>query len=181
MSNGVNQQFSLESLAQGIPAIPSETVDFYKQNCMICLDNQGHRSGVSLSVSYNGFNRDFDVCWTGVVEGQLLRAYADLVRATEYGAITLALLLVREITGYTAVEQAVRGTSVDYYLASKDEDESLFLNHAARLEVTGILQEGGPNTIEARLKGKVERLKPGIPAFIAIVEFSNPKSALVKV
>jgi hypothetical protein len=173
---------NLDTLSTNIPVITNEGAGFYKENCMICLDNQGHISGVGLSVDYRGNNDRFDIVWTGHVTDPLKNAYRDLIRATDYGACAIALLLLRELTDYKAIEQAVIGTTVDYFLISDYGDDTLIFNHSARLEVSGILKESPMNTVRARISAKQRRLKPSttLPALIIIVEFSNPKSAVVE-
>jgi hypothetical protein len=172
----------LESLEDGIPVIPKQAAGFYKQNCMVCLDNQKHKSGVRLKVKhYDDSDVVFQVLWDNEVTDELRRSYADLVKATENAACAIALLIVREITDFTAIEQASRGTTIDYYLSYKEEIDDLIFNHAARLEATGILQEDESNTIDSRIKDKQRRLKPGLPTFIIVVEFSYPMSKVAKV
>jgi hypothetical protein len=171
----------LESLERGIPVIPKQAAAFYKQNCMVCLDNQNHKSGVRLKVKYyDDSDVVFQVFWDGPMTNQLRQAYADLVRATENAACAMALLLVREITDFTAIQQAVRGTTIDYYLGYKEEIDDLIFNRVARLEVSGILREDDSNTIDNRIKAKLGRLKSGLPAFIFVVEFSCPMCKVAK-
>ncbi len=175
------QKLTLESLGERIPVIPEEAVGFYKQNCMVCFHQNGHESGVSLTVNYNSFNLVFEICWTGEVTGQLLRAYRETTRSTDYAACAIALILVREVTEFTAIEQSCIGTTIDYYLIPQRQESNLIFNHAARLEVSGILTENEDNTVEERIKQKIRRLKPvgDLPDLIAVVEFSKPWSKMV--
>jgi hypothetical protein len=147
---------------------------------MVCFDNQKHKSGVKLRVQcHNGLGVLFRVFWDGSITDELRRAYADLVSATENAACAMALLIVRETTDFTAVEQACRGTTIDYYLSHKDRTDELIFNYTARLEASGILCEDEPNTVDKRIREKLKRLKPGLPALIVVVEFSSPMSKVV--
>jgi hypothetical protein len=182
MNDTLVKPLYLKSLGGGIPVIPKEAAGFYEQNCIVCLDNQGHKSGVRLDVQhYDDSNVAFQVFWDNEVTDELRRAYADLVKATENAACAIALLIVHEITDFIAIEQASRGTTIDYYLSHKDKMDDLIFNYAARLEASGILREDESNTIDGRLNEKLKRLKPGLLTFIIIVEFSYPKSKVVKV
>lgn len=84
----------------------------------------------------------------------------------------------------TIVQQAQKGTTVDYYLASKQGDDFLIFNNTARLEVSGILSETESNSVEDRIGDKRRRLKPdptsGLPTLISVVEFSQPWSKVVE-
>lgn len=61
MSSKTVRKLSVESLAVGIPVIPLEAVGFYKQNCMVCFDSQGHRSGVELEVHHEDSVEKFEI------------------------------------------------------------------------------------------------------------------------
>ena len=173
----------IESLAEGIPAITQASVGFYKESCMVCFHNQSHKTGVKLRVSHNNSNQAFKIQWSGDVTDKLLKSYADLGRATEFAACAIALLLIRDTTEFTAIEQSVRGTTIDFYLGSKSEDDTLIFNQtAARLEVSGILRETETNSVNGRVNDKLRRLKleGDLPDFIVVVEFSQPWSKMVQ-
>jgi len=182
ISMGTTQKLTLESLSEGIPVIPGEAVAFYKQNCMVCFYQNGHKSGVSLTANYNNFDLVFQICWTGDITEHLLRAYREKKRCTDFAACAIALILVRELTEFTAVEQSCIGTTIDYYLSPQKQQSDLIFNHVARLEVSGILSENEDNTVEDRINKKIRRLKPegDLPNLIVVVEFSKPWSKMVR-
>lgn len=177
------RKVTLESLSDRIPVIPGEAVGFYKQNCMVCFHLQSHKSGVILQAIYKGKATLFEVEWTGDVTDQILGAYRELTRATDFAACALALILVRELTEFTAIEQSCLGTTIDYHLALQREENDLIFNRCARLEVSGILSENEGNTVDDRIRQKAKRLKPegNLPDLIAVVEFSKPWSKMVEV
>lgn len=181
INKGTVQKLMLESLSESIPVIPEEAAGFYKQNCMVCFHQNGHKSGVNLTVSYNSITVVFEICWTGDITEQILRSYRDTISSTNFAACAIALILVRELTEYTAIEQACIGTTIDYYLIPQSQESDLIFNHAARLEVSGILIENEDNTVEGRIKQKIRRLKTEreLPDLIAVVEFSKPWSKVV--
>jgi hypothetical protein len=173
---------NLEALGDGVPVMPTDAVGFYKQNCMVCFHNQGHQSGVMLKVVHESNNAFFRIFWTEEVDEQLLRSYADLRRATDNAACAIALLLIRELTSLTGIAQACIGSTVDYYLTEKGADNNLIFNNAARLEVSGILREAEGNTVDCRIKRKIQRLRPqgDLKTYIVIVEFGQPWSKMVR-
>jgi hypothetical protein len=91
---------------------------------MICFDKHNHHSGVLLKVQYRHETTTFSVGWEGTVTEELRRAYRDQNRATDFAACAIALLLVPELTPFTAIEQSSVGTTVDYYLVPKDQDDT---------------------------------------------------------
>lgn len=176
-------QLPLESLGNGIPVVTREMIGFYIQNCMVCFETAGHTSGVTLFVNSNDKSHEFEVVWKAKITEAIRRAYADLIQATFHAGSAIALLLTRELSEYTGYEQAVLGTTIDYWLVKKDapEEDHLIFNHAGRLEASGILQERGTNTVDGRIADKLERLDrtTDIPAIIVVVEFGTPKSRMV--
>ena len=119
MDPRVNDTIQLESLSSGIYVITPEAVGFYKENCMVCFNHNGHSSGLTLRVEGINEKRVFKISWNGDVTDAIIRAYGDLKRATDNAACAIALLLVRELTNFTAIEQAYIGTTIDYYLAQR--------------------------------------------------------------
>jgi len=182
---GIVRKLTLESLNDNIPIITNEAAGFFKENCMVCFHNQGYTSGVELKTVYKESNTTFAVCWSGNVTKQMLRNYSDLSQAAEHAACAIAFLLIRELTDYVTIEQAAKGKGIDYFLVPKNQnmEDDLIFNHTAGLEVSGILKESPDNTVDARINGKIKRLKrlkPGLPVVIVVVEFSKPWSKMVE-
>ena len=178
----VMNEINLDNLHLYAPVISSEAVGFYKENCMVCFHYGGHQSGLSLAVAQDGSNHELFVLWSGNVTEQMLRSYGDMQKTTEHAACAIALSLVYHLTEFTAIEQSAKGTTIDYFLGLKeDDDDTLIFNHKARLEVSGILKEDKSNTVEKRIREKLKRLAPDdLPALIVVVEFSKPRSKMVR-
>ncbi len=113
---------------------------------------------------------------------RLLRARADLVRATEDGACAVAMLAVTGNTEFEVVSQSQRGTGADYWLGPKS-CQPFEAGRSARLEVSGILK-GSETDLEKRVREKKERFKrrPGgnIRTMICVVEFGTPRAKLIE-
>ena len=107
------------------------------------------------------------------------RAYEDLERATELGAYGVAILLVKDQTGLTAIRQSRKGTGFDYWLGPDGADDQLVFQNAARLEVSGILS-GTDSQFLTRVKQKLKQTEAsdnsGLPAYACVVEFSRPQA-----
>lgn len=100
--------------------------------------------------------------------------------ATRDGAYGVAIMVARDLTGLSVLQQAWKGGGFDYWLGEKPED--LFQN-ASRLEVSGILN-GDDAIIKGRIRRKVKQTEQsdhtGLPAYACVVEFSRPETHLVK-
>lgn len=169
---------TLEELSGGFPHIPSECGAALVQSAVLCLEGQGHRNGVLLTVG-GSFNTVFRILWTMDVTEAMRRYWNDPDEAAEQGAYALSLLMLRELAGLTVLERSRKGTGFDWWLASED---NLF-QAAARLEVSGIMR-GSVKRINGRLKERMaqtERSDPsGLTAFIAVVEFGRPMAKVVQ-
>jgi hypothetical protein len=178
------RRLKIEDLYKATPVIPAGAVGFYKENCMVCFNSQEHKSGVKLEVSHLGQSHVFEVIWDGEVTHQLLRAYQDDNKITDFAACTIALMLVTELSDYVAIQQSSVGTTIDYYLVSKEDsqDDTLIFNHSAYLEISGIRHENPSNTVEGRIREKKQRLKKpeNKPTLISVVEFGRPYTRTVE-
>ena len=86
------------------------------------------------------------------------------------------ILLARELTGWSVVRRARRGTGFDYYLGSDSA-----LDFQARLEVSGILQETEAQIEARRQQKRVQTMQSDstlghLTAYAIIVEFSRPEA-----
>jgi hypothetical protein len=165
-------------LADRCPALTEARGRSLAEAAAVCLEDQSHRGTAILFVA-GDYETTFEILWPEVTE-QMRRCYNDLEVATESGAYGIAILLVRELVGYTAVEQSRKGTGFDFWLGS-DEDE--FFQHKARLEVSGI-RSGELNSVQIRVNQKIRQTKRSdaleIPAYIVVIEFSRPLAHLVQ-
>ncbi len=167
----------LASLLEGIPAVTPALGGTLAEAAAVCFSNQGHGEVLLLQVRWEAEPHTI-MLHRLLVSEPMLRAYRDLQEATELGACGVAILVVREVTGQTAVERSVKGTGFDYWLGAVNPSDSELepLEHKARLEVSGILQ-GTQETVEARVREKIlqtRRSAGDYPAYVVVVEFGTP-------
>jgi hypothetical protein len=117
--------------------------------------------------------------WTECDENTRL-TWNDPDEATEQGAAACALVLIKGLAHYEVVERSRKGTGFDYWLG--DEDEYPF-QKKARLEVSGIA-EGSEAQLQQRVNQKVRQTRRSdstlLPAFVAVLEFRNPKAVITR-
>ena len=168
------EKLDLNRLGHGLPGLTATMGSVLAQAAAVCLEDQDHALGVSLSVS-GDFKESFAVHWPKV-SSQTRRCYNDLQEATEWGASGVAILLILECTEYTVIERSRKGTGFDYWLGR--EDDELPFQYKARLEVSGI-RNGNNSTIDRRVRQKLKQTTPTdgpLPAFVVVVEFGQPLS-----
>ena len=148
--------------------------------CMVCLHRNNHSDDTLLDLT--GDTADtITLKWENYFDEQIDRAWKDQQDATEYGAVCISAMLVKECTDYTIIERSWKGTGFDYWLGFENE---IPFQKSARLEVSGIFQETAENTAEKRFQIKKKQTNQSdssrLPAYISIIEFSNPKAIFAK-
>jgi hypothetical protein len=168
----------LEDLSAAFPHIPPECGAVLVQSAVLCLEGQGHRSGVRLEVQ-GAFATAFRLQWSLDVTEAMRRYWHDPDEAAEQGAYAVALVVLRSLAHLTVLERSRKGTGFDWWLASEDD----LFQAAARLEVSGIMR-GSPRRVNGRLKERMaqtERSDPsGLTACDAVVEFGKPMAKVVR-
>lgn len=170
----------LARLSQGLPGVTISIGQMLAEACAYCFDCHQHGSGVELRVEGTSACT-VTVCWDQEITEQIRNAWDDQQDATEFGACGLAFLLILELTKYTVIRRARKGTGFDYWLGTKNDTELPFQD-TARLEISGIFK-GDSSTIRARVNKKKQQTNPTdgcLPAYIVVVEFGQPVSHMVQ-
>jgi hypothetical protein len=164
-------RIDLTTLQQGFPALTPAAGLQLAEAAAVCLEERGHANEVVLSLC-GKWTQQYQVVRPDVTS-QMRRCYNDPEEATEWGACGLALLLMRDLSGFSVVERSRRGTGFDYWLG--DLDESAF-QQKVKLEVSGI-RRGNMQAIAARIGQKrrqTERATGTEATYLAVVEFGQP-------
>ena len=172
------ERLDLAKLGDGLPAITPAYGQSLAEAGAVCLESQGHEVGVDIAVE-GDFTARFNIHW-GAVTDQMRRCWKDAEYATEQAAYGIAFLIVQQLTDYTVIERSIRGTGFDYWLGIAADE--LPFERRVRLEVSGVLQ-GTTGRVNARVKEKVvqaNRYASKLPAYVVVVEFSQPQARMVQ-
>lgn len=178
MTEPNGSKLNLQDLRYGLIGISSSLGETFAEASAVCLEDQGHSLGATLTVS-GDFQDAFKLYWTDVTD-QMRRCYNDPQEATEWGACGVAILLIQTLTEFTIIERSFKGTGIDYWLGHEDDD--LPFQNKARLEISGI-RNGDAGAIARRVRQKLSQTTSSdgsLPAFVVVVEFSNPQSKVNK-
>lgn len=171
----------IHRLKEDFPNLSPTQCDYYAESCVIALENQGHRTGVLLSVEGER-QASFVLNWQPVAKGGGWQEPRDVA---ENGAIAISFLLIVNLTDYQVVEQAVIGTGFDYWLGYKEDSAHFDLDNYlnATLEVSGI-NKSSRGKISQRIKQRLRRVglsnSMNIPSFIIVTEFGEPVSIITE-
>jgi hypothetical protein len=180
MDSSFTKKLVITKFNQGLPAITPAFGAALAEACAICFTNQGHTQGVEITVK-GSFTEVFKLYWQEVTD-QMLRCWNDSEYTTEQAAYGIAFLVIQELTDYTVIERSRRGTGFDYWLGKKSDNYELPFQNAVRLEVSGI-RKGDESRIKSRVQQKLQQVSPSdgiLPAYIVVVEFSNPLAFIVE-
>ena len=166
----------LNDLSAGnIPAITPAMGAALAEAAAVCLESQTHGPGVRLSV--RGYREGgYTLRWQPVSPQASNLAYNEAERATEAGALGIAILVAQAETGRVVMEPSRRGTGFDYWLG---ETSANGIVYTAGLEVSGI-RRGDETVIRARVREKLrqanrrKRERPDLDIYVIVVEFGRP-------
>jgi hypothetical protein len=165
------EQINVFSLKEASKLSAVRCADF-SEAASVCLDNQGHKSGKEIKIE-GDLEGQFKLVWKEITQ-QIRSSRNDLEDAVEGGAYCLAMLVIEKLTSLKVTKQSQKRTGFDYWLGEGNEPG---IQGLARLEVSGILK-GTKGQINQRLKEKMRQTQKSdnlnIPAYIVIVEFSQP-------
>ena len=168
---------NLSDLSDGLPAISPAFGEALAQAAGVCLESQSHSCGALLRI--RGYRDNaYSLGWPQVTK-QILRCFNDPEEATEFGAVAVAILLVKREVGYSVIERSRKGTGFDYWIG---EESELPFARKARLEVSGI-RKGTTREVNARVNEKlkqIERSGDSPPGYVIVVEFGTPLAEVRK-
>lgn len=165
------------------PSFTSNQVGVLIESCVNCCNLSKKKSGSILKCfddKRNLYNKPYTLIWNAEFTDRIKKAYKDEKKATENAAVFLSLSLMLELTEYQYFEVTEGNNGIDYWLSNESED----IDFSARLEISGIRQEGPTNNINTRLKTKINQTKRSdcstLPAYVAIIEFSKLEAVIIE-
>lgn len=163
----------LNDLSAGnIPAITPAMGAALAEAAAVCLESQGHGTGVRFSV--RGYREGcYTLRWQPVTP-QALRSWDDPRLATEMGAEGIAVLLAKAEIGYEVLRRAWQGTGFDYWLGAASADG---VQGMVGMEVSGV-RRGSEGVVRARIREKLQQVgqfeNQSTEAYVIVVEFGMP-------
>ena len=160
----------LDDLGTGrIPAITPAVGNALAEAGAICLESQDHQPGVSLSV--RGYREQVHPLTWRLATEQARRSWNSPDTATEKGAEGVAILIAKEVIGYSVIRQSRIGTGFDYWIG----EESTGFSNKAGLEISGI-RRGDYSHVRARVRKKLRQANRSrkLQTYAIVVEFGNP-------
>lgn len=180
-----SRKLDLDLLKEGLPGISAARGMFYREAVIVGLKKQGHQSGILMEIS-GAFQEKFEVVWEDDIDILTVNSWRDELQIANFGAVGIALLLMKSLLEIISFEEGVIGTGIDFWVSTKDylKAQIPFMEREARLEISGILEEKPSNTVNMRIGKKRKQMHPTdhleLTGWIIVVEFKTPKSKIEK-
>jgi hypothetical protein len=164
----------LEEIKNGLSCLSDTWCCFLFESCVISLSRKNHSNKGTVLKVFGDSEIEFKLTWQDIINDQIERTWNNQLEATEFGAECISMLLILRLTDYTIIRRSKKSDGFDYYLGNKNDNH---FQNQARLEISGIFN-GDKNEINNRFKIKLKQTAQSdylkLPAFISVVEFSNP-------
>jgi hypothetical protein len=177
------KQFQLEML-KDLAMIPQGKVAMYTEACVWCMDHNGHHNGVSLEVLFEKKKNIHQILWEDRdIDIQRIRNHYNGDDAVPAGAEAIAIFVCLNNTNYDDLKRSIKKTGIDYWLGYKNENPNLPFHNSGRLEISGILKESESNTVEKRIREKINQTAQSnattLPVYVVVVAFDRPYAKMV--
>lgn len=176
----------LSDLQSAAPDIDDIFLQYLAQNCVACLNDQAHASGVTLQTEQDESVHHIELRHSVVIDDKFLNTYCDLTDRVDAGATAVAILLTTPLLGYKVVQRSRKNNGYDYRLGNEDDPLPF---GGPKLEVSGIQKANAGNSIAGRISDKRRRLRefdkklpvdtPNRPTYIFVLDFGEPRAKLV--
>lgn len=173
MSVEITDEIRIDKNRDHVKGLSEHKAGFQFECCVWCMTENGYDSGAILEVTEDAISDYYTIVWSdNSVNLDDVKSCIDQDEAAEYGAEAIALILGILRTDCRVIKKArKRGGGFDYWVGN--DPHGLF-QEFARLEISGIFEENSNNTINGRVKAKLEQLSKSdgiIPGFVIVVEF----------
>lgn len=140
-----------------------------------------HTGGtVIFEFELDGISRSTKVVWDTGFSTAAMRETKDMAN---HGAVALAMFVMAVLLDFPYAAQSEIGEGTDYQFMEQvpAEDDLNFLQGGHHVEVSGILEESGSNTLGGRIRDKHQQIRDGKrkapgPASVIVTLFRQPKT-----
>lgn len=169
--------FDISVVVEQLKGPTKEQITFYNQHAIVGFDKFHKNSAVEYEFLIDGKLKRIKLHWNSDFSRAAIKEKKDIAN---FGGVAMAYFVMSILLDYKYVEQSEIGDGVDYrFLKSEPDDDDLnFLDKGHYVEVSGILQEKGTNTLDNRIKVKHSQINRGTKCYekssIIVTLFEKP-------
>jgi hypothetical protein len=156
-----------------------EQIIFHNQWAAVAFDRFHTNSQAVLNLSIDGSEQQINLKWDSNFQKAAMREEKHMA---DHGGVALAWFIMSVILDFGYVQQSEIGEGVDYRFRKlePDDDDLNFLDDYHHVEISGILEEKGTNTLNRRIKEKHSQIQRGtrshLPSSVLVTLFEQPRT-----
>ncbi|MDP2235026.1 MAG: hypothetical protein Q8J88_01210 [Bacteroidales bacterium] len=175
---GFRQQYNINETLEKLSGPTPEEIIVKNQKAITALDLFHKSSRAKFKFSIDGTLHKTEIAWDSNFQKNASR---DKRQLAENGAISFAWFLMSVLLDYSHLEQTEQKDGTDYFFMKEipPEDDLNFLKNSHYVEISGLLEEKGSNTLKKRLKDKHGQISRGRKAdqpssvIVSLIKFPN--------
>ncbi|MCL1671690.1 hypothetical protein [Elizabethkingia ursingii] len=154
------ETFDISIVAEELKGPTKEQIAFYNQHAIVGFDKFHKNSEVEYEFVIDGEIRKIKLQWDSNFSKAGIKEKRDIAN---FGGVAMAYFVMSILFNYKYVEQSEIGEGVDYrFLEVEPADDDLnFLDNGHYVEISGILEEKGSNTLKNRISQKHSQINNG--------------------
>lgn len=174
------QQYHLDFVTEKLHGASKELITVLNNYAALGLDKYHNNSSVDFEFSIDGEIHKSILEWNSDFPKAAMKEKIDIAN---HGGVAIAWFVMSILMGYSYVEQTEVGDGVDYRFSKtepSDDDLNFLDNEFHYVEVSGILEENGSNTLNNRITKKHRQIESGAMkdqnSSVIVTLFEKPKT-----
>ena len=168
-------EYHLNQIVERLKGASPEQLTVFNQWAAVALDRYHQNSSAIFEFIIDNKNRECNLCWNSNFPKAAMR---EEVKIAEDGGVSLAFFVMSVLLGYRYVQQSEIGEGVDYGFQINTPDPENFFKDCHHVEISGLLEERGGNTLASRVKYKHGQIDKGSrkndPSSVIVTHFKKP-------
>jgi hypothetical protein len=137
------------------------------------LFHQGSSAAMDFTVDKNPIK--IKLSWDSEFSADAMK---ERKKIAEEGGVSLAFFIMSVLLGYKYLQQSEIGEGVDYRFQKEEPATDNFFADSHYVEISGLLEENGSNTLLNRIRDKHKQIGKGIrrdqPSSVIVTLFESP-------
>ena len=162
MKDEVYKEYHLDEIVDNLGGPSKEQIIVFNQWAAVALNKFHSNSKTLFTFNINGKQSECIINWNSNFSQDAMREKKTLA---ENGGISLAMFVMSLLSDYKYMHQSEIGSGTDYGFTKTKPTGENFLDNCHYIEVSGILEEKGANTLYNRIQFKHKQIENGFTTF----------------
>ena len=158
MEEEIYKEYHLNQVLENLGGPSKEQIIVFNQWAAVALNKFHSNSKTLFNFNLNGIRSECILNWDSNFSQDAMREKKTLA---ENGGISLAMFVMSILSDYKYVHQSEIGAGTDYGFTKTKPTSENFLENCHYIEVSGLLEEKGVNTLSNRVQIKHKQIEKG--------------------